>query len=712
MASAPPRSRFRRTLVTSLKVFAYFLVVSLVALAVAVSVAVSQLPSYGELVRRDDLGQMIRVRAADGTIIHSMGPVFGEWLGYDEIPPVMRDAMIAVEDRRFRSHFGVDPVSTARGLWIGLTGGTRVRGVSTITQQLARNIFLNNDRTFVRKLREGILAMALEWRFSKDQLLELYLNRVYFGGGAYGIDAASRRFYGHSAKELSIPEAAIIAGLVKAPSNYSPTADAEAARSRADVVLELMVRSGAITPGQARDANPEDVRLVPNAERQSITRYFTDWVLPQLDMLIDESSAPLDIWTTIDPVMQRVAVAAINAHAPRGAQGALVTLDRDGAVRAMVGGRDYVNSSYNRATQANRQPGSSFKLFVYLTALEAGYQPDTMVDGSPISVGGWSPRNDSGRAFGQVPMRAAFAYSINTVAVRLAQETGTRAVADMAQRFGITTRVNTNPSMALGSSEVRLIDMTRAYAAVARGGVAVTPYGIRRVTTADGTLLYQHQADEARVLVAPWVAQQMTELLQGVVEHGTGRGAQLGRPTAGKTGTTTSNKDGWFIGFSSGLTTGVWMGRDDNRALPGLAGGRAPAAAFHDLMVRAVANRPVEPFATGAAAPEWQIEGDNEIWFAPPDDQPLVDADGNPIDPAPPLPEDEGKQSRPDEAPPPEEDAPPPPPDRLNQDWLDRTIGRRDRREERRDRREERRERREREQREDLAPPVRRGDTY
>jgi len=521
MASAPPRSRFRRVFVTSLKLFAYFLVISLVALGVAVSVAVSQLPSYGELVRRDDLGQMIRVRAANGQVIHSMGPSFGQWLSYGDIPPVMRDAMIAVEDRRFRSHPGVDPISTARGLWLGLTGGTRVRGVSTITQQLARNIFLNNDRTFARKLREGILAFALEWRFSKDQLLELYLNRVYFGGGAYGIDAASRRFFGHSATELSIPEAAIIAGLVKAPSNYSPTADAEAARNRAGVVLDLMVRSGAISPAQARAANPGDVELVRDSRRQNATRYFTDWVLPQLDMLIDETDAAIDIWTTIDPVMQRVAMAAINANAPRGAQGALITLDRDGAVRAMVGGRDYVNSSYNRATQANRQPGSSFKLFVYLAALEAGYRPDTMVDASPISVNGWTPRNDSGRVFGRVPMRAAFAYSINTAAVRLAQETGTRAVADMAQRFGISTRVNTNPSMALGSSEVRLIDMVRAYAAVARGGVAVTPYGIRRVTTADGTLLYQHQGDEARVLVAPWVAQQMTELLHGAVEHGT-----------------------------------------------------------------------------------------------------------------------------------------------------------------------------------------------
>jgi penicillin-binding protein 1A len=680
MATAPPRSRFRRFVVTGFKLAAYALLVSAIALCVAVAVAVSQLPSYGELIRRDDLGQMIRVRAANGEVIQSMGPSFGQWLSYGDIPPVMRDAMIAVEDRRFRSHPGVDPISTVRGLWLGLTGNGRVRGVSTITQQLARNIFLNNDRTFARKLREGILAFALEWQFSKDQLLELYLNRVYFGGGAYGIDAASRRFFGHSATTLSTAEAAIIAGLVKAPSNYSPTADAEAARSRAGVVLGLMVRSGAISQAEADSANPEDVELVRDSRRQNATRYFTDWVLPQLDMLIDETSAPIDIWTTIDPVMQRTAVAAINANAPRGAQGALITLDRDGAVRAMVGGRDYVNSSYNRATQANRQPGSSFKLFVYLAALEAGYRPDTVVNGAPITINGWTPRNDSGREVGQLPMRVAFAYSVNTVAVRLAQELGTRSVADMAQRFGITSRINTNPSMALGSSEVRLIDMTRAYAAVARGGVSVTPYGIRRVTTADGTLLYQHQSDEARVLVQPWVAQQMTELLQGVVDHGTGRGAALGRPTAGKTGTTTSNKDGWFIGFSSGLTTGVWMGRDDNRALPGLAGGRAPASAFHDLMVRAVANRPVEAFATDAATPDWEAEGDNEIWFAPPDDAPVVDADGNPIEPVPPR--DEEDRRGPEVATPPDDD--PPPPERLNQEWLDRTIGRRERREERR----------------------------
>jgi penicillin-binding protein 1A len=668
VTAAEPRSRLRRWTVTSLKISAYLLVTAIVALGVAVAVAVSQLPSYDELVRRDNLGQMVRVRAANGAIIQTMGPVFGEWLPYERIPPVMREAMVAVEDRRFRSHPGVDPIGIARGLWDGVFNGGRVRGVSTITQQLARNIFLSNERTFARKLREAILAMALEWRFSKDQILELYLNRVYFGGGAYGIDAASRRFFGHSATDMSVAEAAIISGLVKAPSNYSPTADAEAARGRAGVALELMVQNGAITPGQAATAHPEDVELAPPAERQTSARYFTDWVLPQLDMLIDETVQPLDVWTTIDPNLQRAAVAAINANAPAAAQGALISLDRDGAVRAMVGGRDYVNSSYNRATQATRQPGSSFKLFVYLAALEAGYQPHTMVGDAPIRVGNWSPRNDSGRYSGQVPLRVAFAYSMNTVAVRLAQDVGTRAVADMAQRFGISTRIDTNPSMALGSSSVRLIDMTRAYASVGRGGVGVTPYGIRRVTTADGTLLYQHQDDVSRVLVAPWVAQQMTSLLQDVVDRGTGQAAQLGRPTAGKTGTTTSNKDGWFVGFSSGITTGVWMGRDDNRALPGLAGGRAPARAFHDFMVRAVANRPVEEFAADAASPDMRTEGDNEIWFAPPDDQPLVDADGNPIEPG--LPEDD--IVGPDEALPPKDE-----PEQLDQDWLDRAIDRR-----------------------------------
>ena len=666
-------SPLKRTLITIVKVGLYGAVVALIALVVAVGIAMSSLPSYQELVRRDDLGQMIRVRAADGTVIVSLGPSFGEWLSYDEIPQIMKNAMIAVEDRRFRSHIGVDPIGIARGIKVGLERDDRVRGVSTISQQLARNIFLTNKRSYGRKLREAILALALERRFSKDQLLELYLNRVYFGGGAYGIDAASRRFFGHSAQTLSLSEAAIIAGLVKAPSNYSPTADAEAAKRRAGIVLKLMKNQGYISAVQAASAEPADVKLVPTPKQNSV-RYFTDWVLPQLDTLIDETMEPIDVWTTLDVGMQRSADQAINANTPAGAQGALVSLDRDGAVRAMVGGRDYVSSLYNRSTQATRQPGSAFKLFVYLAALEAGHRPeDTLVDG-PVNINGWKPRNNDRVYRGAVSMREAFARSINTISAKLGQEVGFRTVADMAQRFGITTEVNTHPSMVLGTSDVRLIDMTRAFAAVARKGIAVVPYGIVKVSTVDGRLLYRHEPDNGRTLVAPWVAAQMTDLLQAAVLTGTGRAAQIGRPVAGKTGTTNANKDGWFIGFSSGITTGVWMGRDNARPIPGLQGGRAPALAFHDHMVRAVAQRPPEEFEIEVEMPDWQVEGEEEAWSGEPDDFLMVDPDGNPVEPDPAIAPPVRREPVPVEPAPREEDAAD---ETLSQEWLDRAVGRR-----------------------------------
>lgn len=671
-------SPIRRTFATLFKIGLYGFIAALIALVVAVTVAMNSLPSYQELVRRDDLGQMIRVRAADGSVIVSLGPSFGQWLRYDEIPPIMRDAMIAVEDRRFRMHPGVDVLGIGRAVMVRVERGRWVQGGSTITQQLARNIFLTNSRTFGRKIREGILALALERRFSKDQILELYLNRVYFGGGAYGIDAASRRFFGHNAKTLDLSEAAIIAGLVKAPSNYSPTADAEAAKGRARVVIDLMRRNGSITAAQAAAAEPAAVKLIPSPKQNSV-RYFTDWALPQLDTMIDETVEPIDVWTTLDPRMQRLADAAINAATPRGAQGALVALDRDGAVRAMVGGRDYVTSLYNRATQATRQPGSAFKLFVYLAALEAGHKPDETVIDEPVTIDGWSPRNSNRTFSGPVTLREAFARSINTISAKLGQEVGFRTVADMAQRFGITTKVNTQPSMVLGTSDVRLLDMTRAFAAVARRGVAVVPYGITKVTTADGTLLYSHEDDESRVLVAPWVAAQMTDLLQTAVLTGTGRAAHIGRPVAGKTGTTSSNRDGWFIGFSSGLTTGVWMGRDNAAPIPGLQGGRAPAQAFHNFMAQAVANRPVENFEVQVTLPDWQIEPDAEAWYGSPDGM-MVDPDGNPLpsrnpgappfeDPVASRPEHDGSGRDGVRAPDDE-------PERLDEEWLDRAINR------------------------------------
>ncbi|MPT48721.1 MAG: PBP1A family penicillin-binding protein [Sphingobium sp.] len=643
----------------------------IIALVAAVFVAMQSLPSF-ESLKSSPNGQMIRVHAADGSIIVSLGPSYGRWLSYDQIPDIMTKAMVSVEDKRFYSHPGVDPIGMARAAWFALeTRGTgrRMQGASTITQQLTRNIFLNNSYTFGRKVREMILALALERKFSKQQILELYLNKVYFGGGAYGIDAASRKFFGHPGTKLSLPESAIIAGLVKAPSSYSPTADADAALGRASVVLDVMKANGTITAQQRAEADLNDVKMAPEPPQNSV-RYFTDWALPQLDTLIDEPNEPLDVYTTIDPAMQRAAADSLRANVPAGAQGALVSLDRDGAVRAMVGGLDYVSSNYNRATTAMRQPGSAFKLFVYLAALEGGYTPETTIVDEPVDINGWNPRNSSGRYSGEINIRTAFAYSINTVAAKLGQDVGFGTIADMARRFGVTTKIDTHPSMVLGSNEVRLIDMTRAFASVSRKGIAVTPYGITKVTTGDGRILYTHKDDTSRVLVAPWVAAGITDLLQTAVNTGTGRAAQIGRPVAGKTGTTNSNKDGWFLGFSSGITTGVWMGRDDAKAVGGLQGGRAPARAFASYMKVAVARRPTEKFETEVTLPEWQLEPDNESYYGDPDDTLYVDEDGNPIagaaqdSPPPTAPDDNGGP------------APATPTGKLDQEWIDNVLGR------------------------------------
>lgn len=628
-----------------------------IALLIAVYSTKASLPSYGEL-KSSPNGQMIRVHAADGTVLVSMGPSYGEWIEYDQIPQVMKDAIIAIEDKRFESHWGVDAWGMLRAVRVGIANSgsdKRLQGASTITQQIARTIFLSNKYDVGRKAREAVLALAMERKFSKDQILELYLNKVYFGGGAYGIDAASRRFFGHPATQLTLSEAAIIAGLVKAPSHYSPTADADAAVGRASVVLDVMADQGKITAAQAAAANPKMVKMAPEPKQNSV-RYFTDWALPQLEVLIDETDAPLEVWTTLDLGMQRAADDSIRANTPAGAQGALVTLDRDGAVRAMVGGKDYVASIYNRATQAERQPGSAFKLFVYLTALEAGHRPEDLVIDEAVTIRGWTPRNSSGRFNGEMTLRNAFAFSINTIAAKLGDEVGFGSIANMARRFGITTPVNTQPAMVLGTSNVRLIDMTRAFASVSAHGVGVTPYGITRVT-ANGAVIYQHEVDTSRALVSEDVAKQMTDLLQTAVNTGTGKAAQIGRPVAGKTGTTTSNKDGWFIGFSSGLTTGVWMGRDDAKVVPGLQGGHAPARAFGVYMKRAVAGRPVENFDTQVTLPEWQIENETDLYGAP-DNSVFVDGDGAAIDPDARDPAVDGTADP-----------------KMDQDWIDRMTG-------------------------------------
>ncbi len=622
--------------------------IGILGLGIAVAIALSSLPGFDELMRSPN-GQSVEVRGADGTVLVTLGPSYGQWLPYKSIPRTMSDAMVSVEDRRFYSHPGIDPIGIARAALTNFRSGHSTQGASTITQQLARNVFLTSNKTFGRKLREMVLALAIERKFTKHAILELYLNRVYFGGGAYGIDAASRKFFGHSAQTLSLEEAAVIAGLVKAPSRYAPSADPARAKSRAATVIATMADSGSILPGEASAADFTSLRFAAQAP-QSGVRYFTDWALAQVEALTDESVEPLLVTTTLDPKGQHDAEAAIAAETPNGAQGGLVAMTRDGAVRAMVGGRDYVASNYNRAVVARRQPGSSWKLFVYLAALESGVTPDAVVVDEPVTIDGWSPRNANGRNIGPVTVTQAFALSINTVAAKLGAQVGFDTVADVARRFGISTPIDRRPAMVLGTSDATLLEMTAAYAAIANNGAEVRPYAITRIATASGKILYEREPQTPRVLIAPYVAANMTKLLQAAVETGTGRAAQIGRPLAGKTGTTSSNKDGWFLGFTPELTTGVWMGRDDARAVPGLQGGRAPARAFAAYMARAVGGTPPSALTTEVESGDMGMEPDDQVYGLAPDGttQPATDFDGNIIRPQPdPVPMEGDPQAQP-----------------------------------------------------------------
>ncbi len=645
-------------------------VLGALGLALAVALTMASLPDYSDLMKSPQ-GQSVVIRAADGTELVTVGPSYGRWLPYAEIPPTMTEAMKAVEDRRFDWHPGVDPLGMLRALKVNIESGGKVQGASTITQQLARNLFLTRTQTYGRKMREVVLALAMERRYTKQQIMEAYLNRVYFGGGAYGIDAASRKFFGHPATQLSLEQSAIIAGLVKAPSRYAPTADPERARDRAMVVLDTMRDSGAITAAEEAAADMAAVRFVVDRDQGDV-RYYTDWVLGQLDTLTDEAVEPLDVTTSLNPRHQAAAEAAAKAQQIGGTQIGILGMRKDGAVTAMVGGRDYATSIYNRAVTARRQPGSSWKLFDYLVALEEGMTPDSTVVDEPVRIGNWSPRNSNGKYLGTITLREAFARSVNTVAVKLGQQFGFESVAQMARRFGITTPISTQPSMALGASEVTLLEMTSAYAAIAGGGIEARPWAIQSITTASGRTLYNREPDTPRVLVAPFVAQYMTSLMRSAVETGTGRAAQIGRELAGKTGTTSSNKDGWFIGFTPDLVAGVWMGRDDARAVPGLAGGQAPARVFAAFMSRALTGVTPTPLDDQVEMPGFDgTEPDNQAYGLAPGDE-LFGNDRAAVDPGSLDPSLHPGPAEP--APPPRQEAAKPEPAPLSDKWLEDAV--------------------------------------
>ncbi len=542
----------------------------------------------------------ITLVTSDGQILASYGDLYGKPVNLDELPPYLPDALLSIEDRRFYSHYGIDPRGLVRAFMANIEAGHLVQGGSTITQQLAKNVFLTPDRTISRKGQEILLALWLEHSLSKQQILALYLNRVYFGAGTYGVDAAARKYFGKPAAQVTPFEAAMLAGMVKAPSRYNPLSDPKRAIDRAKQVLASMVDAGYMSDADASRAIAKGIANLKTPAAAS-GQYYADWVLDQVSDYVNYADRDLVVVTTIDGRAQQIAEAAVektlsDADAAKNAnQAALVAMSPDGAVRAMVGGRDYGASQFNRATQALRPPGSSFKLFVYLAAMEAGMTPDdTMVDG-PISIGNYRPNNFDDKYYGTVTLRDAFARSLNSVAVQLSEKIGHNNVINMARRLGIHADLVDAPSIALGASGVSLLEMTGAYAVLDNHGNGVWPYGISQILDSQNNVLYQRSGGGPGQELGAHVAGEMLDMMQAVVNSGTGRAAVIDRPIAGKTGTSQDFRDALFIGFSAELTTGVWVGNDDNSPMNKVTGGSLPTRIWHDFMASTLAGKPPQP---------------------------------------------------------------------------------------------------------------------
>ena len=524
-------------------------------------------------------------------------------LSLDQMPPYMLEAVLATEDARFYEHFGVDIIGTMRAMFENVKANGVVQGGSTLTQQVAKNLFLSPERTIRRKLSEAFLALWMEARLTKNQILKLYIDRAYLGSGAFGIEAAAEFYFDKSLVDISLSEAVMLAGLFKAPSRFSPHRNLPAARARANVVLERMVKAGFLTEGQARMVKRNPASLAKSAERY-VPEYFLDWAFEEVQRLAQGKAYVLTVRTTIDLARQKMADNAIasvlrqDGSARNVSEAALVSVNHKGAVKAMVGGSDYGVSQFNRATDAKRQPGSSFKPFVYLTALENGFTPSSMVLDAPICIRNWCPKNYSRRHRGRITMKTALTKSINVIPVRLAQTFGRKKIAANARKLGIRTQLRLNASMPLGTNEVTVLDMTGAYATFANGGLKATPYAVVDIRTQDGKLIYEHDRDEpaqSRLVKAEKI-EQLDSMLANVVLAGTARRAQLGfTPAAGKTGTTQAYRDAWFMGFTGTLVTGVWMGNDNFEATRRLTGGNLPAEIWRRYMSVAIKEKYATP---------------------------------------------------------------------------------------------------------------------
>jgi penicillin-binding protein 1A len=553
----------------------------------------------------------------NGALLAVRGSQYAPPINLDTLPAYVPAAFVSVEDRRFYHHWGFDLRGIARALVADLTRHRMAEGASTITQQLARDLFLTPIQTPKRKIQELILAVELEHQFTKKQILSLYLNRVYFGAGAYGVESAAETFFNKPASKLSVGEAALLAGLLKSPTHYSPVSEQERAGLRATIVLDTMVETGAITAKQRDDALAHPVTVSPALATQH-AQYFVDWVDSQVRKLVGEPTTDLIVETTldlpIDTAAENAARAITDRYAKQGVQqAAVVALDGEGRVRALIGGVSYNQSQFDRAVDARRQTGSSWKPFVYLTAMNAGRTPDTLAVDEPITIAGWSPHNFEPEFLGPITLQTALQRSINTVAAKLADEVGRDNVAATARKLGITSPINTDPAMALGTTQVSPLEMAQAYAPFANGGFKADAYAIERIRTADGKILYQHPLPtHTRVIEEPALG-YMTQMLKTVlVPPGTGvRAAFPGYQLAGKTGTTSDFKDAWFVGYTGGFVTAVWTGKDDDTPMHRITGGTAPADLWRAFMSAALPHLKVGPIPGGPVpAPQQDLIGD------------------------------------------------------------------------------------------------------
>ncbi len=532
----------------------------------------------------------IMVLANNGSVLAEQGAFFGDAAHIAQLPDYVPNAVIAIEDHRFRSHHGVDPVGLIRAMSRNILARRMVQGGSTLTQQLAKNLFLTQEKTLTRKIQEAVLALWLESKFTKDEILQLYLNRVYFGSGAYGIEQAAHTYFNKSAAELSIMEAARLAASLKAPSNYDPSKHPDESTARAKLVLAAMQDQGFISVDDAANAIDQPLNIV-TADYLPARQYAVDWINAQLSQLVKNYDQSIVIETTIDPTIQANAEKSLRIRLAQNgkklgvSQGAMVVMDNSGAVLAMLGGKSYEKSQYNRATKAERQPGSAFKPFVYLTAFEHGYKPSSMEVDEPVKFGSWSPENYKHKYLGPVSLEQAFAQSINTVAAKLAVTIGPANVAQTAQRLGIASPLGHDASLALGTSEVTPLELTAAFVPFANGGNLVAPYVVKRVTTRDGKVLYERKGDGLGQVVSDEALGEMNQLFRAVLRQGTGTKAQFGAfDIGGKTGTSQDYRDAWFVGFTPYLTAGVWLGNDDNSPTKQVTGGSLPALIWRDVM--------------------------------------------------------------------------------------------------------------------------------